>query len=323
MPDVEFAFDLQRAFIDKESGKKCVVGVCSDDLPDLQKERVSNGLIERWVDQCDGGLDLLDNHRSTFPFGKTNNGTMVTGPDGETQLQITVELDDKFPQSEVLYSEIKAGACKKQMSIGGAINLENPDCVSYERTKSGDVIRVLHDVTLDHVATTRNSHAANPRTGFSAAIVKALEDSGFEFPEEPALVASDEEVLAEVLEDLRSEFGDDMEKESSEKFFGDDFQTTADSFDGHRHFVSVDPVGNGMTRIAGSPPHAHVIRSWKIVDVQLTPQYTSKHAGKIPSEASSKGHREEGLVEKPFSGPNDKRLPSNVKRRSERHKDAW
>jgi hypothetical protein len=176
MSEVQFGFVPVRAFINKDRGNKpCVVGKASDDLPDHQRERVSEKGLLRWVDQAKKGLDLLETHRSTFGFGRTYDARVKKTDAGVNEYEVEFELDPKYPQAMDLFQSIQAGTCNKQMSIGGDINLANPECVRFEVGKDGEVVRVLEDVQLDHISTTRANKAANSRTGFSAAILKSLD----------------------------------------------------------------------------------------------------------------------------------------------------
>jgi len=75
-----------------------------------------------------------------------------------------------------LYKEVANGNCPRQLSIGGKLNLKNRDSVTVEMTPSG-LSRTINDLELDHIASTREKHAANPRTSFLEAISKALDDA--------------------------------------------------------------------------------------------------------------------------------------------------
>jgi len=215
------------------------------------------------------------------------------------------------------------------MSIGGMINMENPNCVSYETNKDGGVVRVLNDVELDHIAATRKNQAANSNTGFSHAIVKSMEDAGYTFKSDESAVSdisSLDSISAEVESELQKEFGILFEDSVEKNPFGDedDVQTSADPFDGHRHWIRVDSHGNGQTSTAGSPSHAHVAREFKVVDVTLTPEYTSKHSGLIPKQATkSEISEDSNLIEKPYSGPDDETVPDHVKKRGKRAREIW
>jgi hypothetical protein len=152
-----------------------VVGVASDTLPDFHSDRMSDRAIAQMARQATkGALPLLDNHRATFGFGKTAEGR--AGKKGRArELVIDFELDAKYPQAVDLFNEVLTGKSKKQLSIGGVLNLENPKAVRFEEDKkTGRVIRVIEDILLEHIAATRPQHAANERTGFIQAVVKDL-----------------------------------------------------------------------------------------------------------------------------------------------------
>lgn len=170
----EFSLPLTKAYKDDE-GRMHVVGVASDTLPDFHNDRMSDKAIAQMARQASQeDLPLLDNHRATFGFGRTFTGRS-TRKGKARELVIDFELDAKYPQAVDLFNEVLTGKAKKQLSIGGMLNLENPKAVRFEEDKkTGRVIRVIEDIALEHIAATRPKHAANERTGFIQAVVKGL-----------------------------------------------------------------------------------------------------------------------------------------------------
>lgn len=168
----EFALPLTKAY-KASDGKMHVVGTASDTLPDLHDDRMSEKAVDAMAKQAtEGALPLLDNHRATFGFGKTVEGQVAKKAKAR-ELVIDFELDEKYPQSLDLFQEVLAGKSKKQLSIGGMLNLENPNAVRFEEDKkTGRLIRVIDDIILEHIAATRPKQAANERTAFLQAIVK-------------------------------------------------------------------------------------------------------------------------------------------------------
>jgi len=168
----EFALPLTKAYKSGD-GKMHVVGTASDTLPDLHDDRMSEKAVDAMAKQAtEGALPLLDNHRATFGFGKTVEG-QVAKKGKARELVIDFELYAKYPQSLDLFQEVLAGKSKKQLSIGGMLNLENPNAVRFEEDKkTGRLIRVIDDIILEHIAATRPNQAANERTAFLQAIVK-------------------------------------------------------------------------------------------------------------------------------------------------------
>jgi len=76
------------------------------------------------------------------------------------------------------------------------------------------------------------------------------------------------------------------ESENVEKF--DSNSTPPDNTDGHVHaVVSLGADGNGMTSVAGVPPHDHEIRSLQIVPMFGT-GYVSRHSGGVSPVAMQK-----------------------------------
>lgn len=170
----QFSLPLTKAYKDDE-GRMHVVGVASDTLPDFHDDRMSDKAIAQMARQASQeDLPLLDNHRATFGFGRTFTGRS-TRKGKARELVIDFELDAKYPQAVDLFNEVLTGKAKKQLSIGGMLNLENPKAVRFEEDKkTGRVIRVIEDIALEHIAATRPKHAANERTGFIQAVVKDL-----------------------------------------------------------------------------------------------------------------------------------------------------
>lgn len=178
--DVRFDFDAtcEKAWQD-DKGKMFVRAVASDDRLDLQRDRMGNNALQKMVDAAKRGVPFLETHRSVFEFGKTVGGEIKEKEDSGKKVRqfvVDVELDGDFPQARKLFKEIASGTCKKQLSIGGKLNLKNRDAVSVEMTPSG-LARTINDLELDHIASTRENQAANPRTSFTEAIAKALDDA--------------------------------------------------------------------------------------------------------------------------------------------------
>lgn len=176
----KFNVPLVKAYKDTK-GKMRVVGQVSDNLQDVQGDSMSVTAIRSMSRQAkERGLPLLDNHRATFGFGHTADASIHE--DGETKsLLFDFELDDSWPQSHALFREVTAAqtagkAPDSQLSIGGRINMDNPNAVSWKKTPNGGLSRIVNDIELDHVATTRKGMAANERTGFVSAVIKALDD---------------------------------------------------------------------------------------------------------------------------------------------------
>jgi len=176
MQGVEFQLTLTRAFIDKDrGGKRCVVGVASDDQVDLDNERMSLAGLQRMAAQCKKSVDILESHKTTFAIGRTFDAA-IKASGAVNELEVMIELDDNYPQAASLFEEVRSGNPSKQMSIGGDINLSNPDAVSYEPHPGGKgVVRVFNDIVLDHIAMTRKSRAAVAGSRFHTALMKSLE----------------------------------------------------------------------------------------------------------------------------------------------------
>ncbi len=341
MADVAFDLDFKQAFVNKDrGGKLCVVGVASDDLPDAQRERVTSGCLEKWAGQCREGLPLLDSHSGTFPFGVSYDGVVKKGGEGQSELEVHFELDPEYPQARTLFAELQKGSCDKQMSIGGDLNLENPDCVKFAVQDDGTILRELEDVDLEHITTTRSSRAANERSGFSAAIVKSL-DASYQHMISPPTKSEVQAGAADV--EKSADAPADAPADALSAVLHAFSRTGADPWDGHSHFARVDGNGNGMTDVEGSPPHAHTIRKGTVMAVKLLPEYTSKHPGDIDAATEGSGFMLSQVVDegggegsfsiqktdseldviKPLSGHSDLSIPEKIRRLPVEKQKQW
>lgn len=172
-----FEFDATITKAYERDGEMHVVAVPSDTLRDDQGDRVSKAGIGGLAGQCQDGIDILDNHRATFPFGRTTGDSRTQArKGGGHDLVVDILLDKSYPQSLALFKEVQDGTCEKQLSIGGKLNRANPDCIRYEKDSSGVKTRVIEDLNLDHIACTRKMKAANKRTTFLDAVMKAVDE---------------------------------------------------------------------------------------------------------------------------------------------------
>lgn len=197
----DFSFDMDYAQAYKTpEGKLHVVGIASDSAEDRTGDRMSDRAISSMVKQAkENKLSLLDNHRATFGFGHTHDAWVKKVQNGDktvTQFHVDFELDDRYPQSMDLFREVSSGKPTKQLSIGGFLNLENPKAVKFEDGPKGRRIRVLDDLVLEHIATTRPGQAAVPRTKFVDAVIKDC-FGGEPTTEEVPIVAADPIVVNE------------------------------------------------------------------------------------------------------------------------------
>jgi len=175
----EFGATYEKAWQDEKSGRMIVRAVASDDRLDLQRDRMGNAALQKMVDAAKKGVPFLETHRSVFEFGRTVDGAIKEFEDGGKKVRqfvVDVELDGDFPQARKLFKEIANGDCKRQLSIGGKLNLKNREAVAVEMTPSG-LARTINDLDLDHIASTREKQAANPRTSFTEAVAKAIEEA--------------------------------------------------------------------------------------------------------------------------------------------------
>ena len=178
--DVRFSFDAicEKAWQD-DKGKMFVRACASDDKLDLQRDRMSRNALQKMADAAKKGVPFLETHRSVFEFGRTVGGEVAEIEEDGKKVQkffVDVELDGDFPQARKLFKEVAAKTCNRQLSIGGKLNLKNREAVHVEMTPTG-LARTINDLDLDHIASTRQKQAANPRTSFTEAITKALDEA--------------------------------------------------------------------------------------------------------------------------------------------------
>lgn len=177
----EFGASYEKAWQDEKTGKMYVRAIASDDKLDLQRDRMGALALDKMAGASKKGVPFLETHRSTFEFGKTTGGEIIEVMENGHKVQkfaVEIELDGDFPQARKLFKEVAAGNCKRQLSIGGKLNLKNKEAVSIEMTPTG-LARTINDLDLDHIAATRENQAANPRTSFVEAVAKALDEVGF------------------------------------------------------------------------------------------------------------------------------------------------
>jgi len=201
-------FDVVADFYKARSddGRMLVSVLASTTAVDRQDERVLPSFIQSMNRQAaEGAVELIAHHQDPFALGKSV-GYLEEGDD---KFVPEFELDAEHPMAQKLFDAVAAGECAWQASIGGSAigeKLYDPE--------AGRVIRTLRDGTLDHVALTRRGRAANPETGFVAAVLKSVD---WEAVAEPAvadaMAGKPEEAGA--AEKTAPE-GDEVEKTSAE-----------------------------------------------------------------------------------------------------------
>jgi len=169
----EFGLTVSKARRD-ENGRMIVTGYASDTLKDSHKEKFDAHAMKGMLDAVRRGVPLMTSHKDSFGFGESIDGRVLPVEEGDLGLEVDFFLKEEYPQSKELFDEVETGDCKKQLSVGGKLRMENPRCAFMLR----DGTKVLHDFELDHFCTTRPKKAANNRTHFKTAIFKSLEDSG-------------------------------------------------------------------------------------------------------------------------------------------------
>lgn len=153
---------------DGEGGKKYVILKASGLDVDKQDERMTGEAIDKMVGQAKAGqIDLLDHHRSSFTMGKSVDGWADTAKD----YFIKFEVDQRHANVPQLMDDLSKGVVNKyQASVGGRVK----DFAREFNTAKNRIVRVLKDVSLNHVAITRWQDSAYPSAGFVGAVCKEI-----------------------------------------------------------------------------------------------------------------------------------------------------
>ena len=176
MSRFEFAANLVKALETEDEKKPHVIAIASDSSEDRHGDRMSEECIKSMVDQAkESGIDLLENHKSSFAIGKTTGATVEKSVNAH-KFAVEFELDTDYPQAKKLFKSVQEGVEKYQLSIGGYVPLDDPEALLFEQREDGTLRRVINKITLDHIAVTRKNHAANNMTGFRHAVMKSLDD---------------------------------------------------------------------------------------------------------------------------------------------------
>jgi len=179
--EIRFEFHTDCLEVYKSAdGKPHIRAVASDSLEDRQGDVITETCIGKMAEQvAKGEIPLLPDHRSSFEIGTSRGGETRRNPETNgLELVTDFELDERYTEATVLFNEVSSRKCKRQLSIGGYLNKNNPRSAYMDRV-NGKVVMVLDDIILDHIAVTREGKAANPRTNFVDAIVKSIDNAGF------------------------------------------------------------------------------------------------------------------------------------------------
>jgi hypothetical protein len=177
----EFPLRVSKAYTDKD-GLKHVIGVASDNRLDHYKEYFALSALEDMVKAArstkpnkpeEGLVDLMETHYETFGFGYAVDGWINKNPEADSfEFWVDFALRPDAWPGNVLYDEVKNKQNVKQLSVGGYI--EDEDDIVFEDVEfeddEGNVVEMrvtrLEHIVLEHVATTPEGWAANPRTRF-------------------------------------------------------------------------------------------------------------------------------------------------------------
>lgn len=208
----EFDAQIEKAYKD-DDGTIHIVAIVSDDGIDLAQERISLEAQKQMAQQVtQNRLPLLDNHRATFGFGFTTEGTVRKSSDnGKSELVVDFQLDPAWPHAIALFKGVDDGTNDKQLSIGGFVDREKD---TIEADEKGQMIRVINSIELEHIAMTRKDMACNPRTRTLAAVIKSL----YEKADDPLADRSDFAVATLSVESVEKERDDEEVKKAAVAF---------------------------------------------------------------------------------------------------------
>lgn len=232
-----FEFDLEVAKSSRDTdGVYHLYAVASDTQIDYQKDQMTLSALKKMEKQLKTEkIPLLENHDSTFHFGYIDSAKVTKAGTDNWELEVDLILDESFPQSKSLIKAVAAGKPKYQLSIGGKINKSNPNAViiKYDKT-TGERVKQVNDVVLEHIACTRPNWAANSRSRFLASILKSL--NGIEKDEllYKKYLENTSDKKDEIVQDVNSNntleknMVDHIEKESlHQELLGEDLKTIA------------------------------------------------------------------------------------------------
>lgn len=287
-----------------------ISALISDSRVDHHNDRMMKSALESMLESIKSKeikvRGLIDNHRSTFPFGDIEDGIISKAEDGEYELFTEFKLNPAFPQSHILFEDVSKGNNNYQLSIGGDLDLSEKDVISFSKDeKTGKIIRNIHKVLLEHVATTPLKHAANERTKFTSAIMKEIGIEDF--------------TIVELKENQKI----DLEKAKLHKMV---YKTMPDVYDGHFHIIdpaSIDDTGSGYTNSSiGShnyaKEHRHEVKDFLVKHLQMEVESPSEgELEQYNSEAGWKNPVRNGIFYSEhysYSGSTDIKVSKNFRK---------
>lgn len=158
---------LAKAWED-EAGELWFEGVAASTAVDRQRERMSKQAIERMSRFA--GLDLLPSH-DAGPLREL--GTVEECWVDNDEFRVRGRLDKTNPEAWRLFERLQAGK-RYGLSVGGRVLAARWQF----DPEAGQMVRLIEDVTLDHIAVCRTSQAANPATylGVMAKAAEGMQD---------------------------------------------------------------------------------------------------------------------------------------------------
>ncbi len=156
----------------------------SDTLVDYQRDRMDFRVLEKFAQSArEGKVKLRRSHSDPFFIGTSVDGKVIQTPDNRFVLSVTFKAEDTgagyYPEILHLIKMFKEyGEIPMQASVGGWIT-------GYETImEKGEIIRIIKDAEIEHVALTPPDGAVNPRTRVVEVLVKSFVDAITQYEKE-------------------------------------------------------------------------------------------------------------------------------------------
>lgn len=207
-------FTLHKAEVDAENRNVYITLCVSDNLLDLQGDRMDTQVLEKIVKLAkEQKIDLRRHHDDPFHIAKSVDGA-IQYEGNRVSVFVTfkaVEVGDGeyYPEIKHLLKAASSGDhMALEASVGGWIT-------KYATVlEKGRPVRIIKDAEVDHVAFTPPKSAANPRTGIYQVFIKSLLHAIDSYEE---TVAAPDDVFVEVVP-LAEEEEDQQGVEKSMEF---------------------------------------------------------------------------------------------------------
>ena len=160
----------------EENGKTYVEGIATGSQEDWYGDVMAPECVASMVRQFNAGtLPLRSSHQADWEgdLGVIESGAVQYG--GDASIRALLDMEDARAQ-KLVRSLTRERPAKLGLSIGG---MADYDSITWD-TRDDKVVRVIHDITLDHVAVT--SQPAYPNAWMSGVAQKSAPASPHAFP---------------------------------------------------------------------------------------------------------------------------------------------